>query len=286
VSRKFITDSPLNTKLQSKKQDREWQKNGFMSLDGNMSALLIVRKFLSENILMPLNADGNVISIENVSVNVGAQMIMLAAEPETYEALSSIFLSPAKEDRRAHIDDKSLSFNEKCNALANDFMNAEDFAPENVWADDDSRINNVDPWLPPCPPWSGEDLRKHFHFLKTKFALVDEVFCQSGNLEAGADIAEADRFDGHIRRLLPEESPELHKLLLFAFWVFDKAPPKFISPSKPEDQQFDGSAITSKMQGKQAVVLLAPSEQEQKKNLELLKHQQIYEKGEEERKKF
>jgi hypothetical protein len=32
--------------------------------------------------------------------------------------------------------------------------------------------------------------------------------------------------------------------------------------------------------------LLAPSEQEQKKKLELLKHQQIYEKGEEERKKF
>ena len=123
-----------------------------------MSALLIVRKFLSENILLPLNADGDVISVENISVNIGAWVIMLAFDPEMYEAPTSIFSSPAKEDRRAHIDDKSLSCNEKCNALANDFMNAEDFAPENVWADDDSRINDVDPRLPPCPPWSGEDL--------------------------------------------------------------------------------------------------------------------------------
>jgi hypothetical protein len=33
-----------------------------------------------------------------------------------------------------------------------------------------------------------------------KFALVDEVFCHSGNFEAGANIDEADQFDGHIRR--------------------------------------------------------------------------------------
>jgi hypothetical protein len=63
-----------------------------------MSALLIVRKFLSENILLPLNADRDIISIENISVNVGARVIMLAADPETYEALTSIFSSPVKED--------------------------------------------------------------------------------------------------------------------------------------------------------------------------------------------
>jgi hypothetical protein len=77
--------------------------------------------------------------------------------------------------------------------------------------------------------------------LKTKFALVDEVFCRSGNLEAGADIDEADRFDGHIRRLLPNESSTLHKLLFFAFWAFDKKPPKFISRAKPVAEQFDTS---------------------------------------------
>jgi hypothetical protein len=77
--------------------------------------------------------------------------------------------------------------------------------------------------------------------LKTKFALVDEVFCRSGNLEAGADIDEADHFDGHIRRLLPNESSNLHKLLLFTFWAFDKKPPKFISRAKPVAEQFDTS---------------------------------------------
>jgi hypothetical protein len=43
----------------------------------------------------------------------------------------------------------------------------------------------------------------------------------------------------------------LHKLLLFAFWVIDKAPPKFISRSKPEDQQFDTSAPAMKKGGKE-----------------------------------
>jgi hypothetical protein len=125
-------------------------------------------------------------------------------------------------------------------------------------------------------------------------------------LEAGADIDEADRFDGHIRRLLPNESAELHKLLLFAFWVFDKAPPKFISRSKPEDQQFDTSAPAMEKGGKEdkggsrkrmrgsqdsdalakAVASLAPSEEEQKEKIQLLKDQQLHGKDEEEQKKF
>jgi hypothetical protein len=57
-------------------------------------------------------------------------------------------------------------------------MNAEDFVPENEWANNDSRIKDVDPHSPPLPPWTGEQLRKHFRSLKTKFALVDDVFCQ------------------------------------------------------------------------------------------------------------
>jgi hypothetical protein len=64
--------------------------------------------------------------------------------------------------------------------------------------------------------------------LKTKFALVDEVFCRSGYLEKGVDIDEVGHFDGHIRRLLPNKSSTLHKLFLFGFWASDKKPPKFI----------------------------------------------------------
>jgi len=53
-------------------------------------------------------------------------------------------------------------------------------------------------------------LCKYFCSLKTKFALVDRCFCHSGNLEAGADIEEADQFDGHIWRLLPNETAEVY----------------------------------------------------------------------------
>jgi hypothetical protein len=143
-------------------------------------------------------------------------------------------------------------------------------------------------------------LRKHFRTLKTKFALVDEVFCRSGNLEAGADIDEADRFDGHIRRLLPNEDSNLHQLLLFAFWAFDKKPPKFISRAKPESDQFDtsqpASAVPeSKKERKRvrivdnteslakAVSSLAPSNEEKEKKMELLAEQTNREKNQEKR---
>ncbi len=37
----------------------------------------------------------------------------------------------------------------------------------------------------------------------------------------------------------------MHNLLLFAFWAFDKKPPKFISHAKPVLEQFDSSAVAS-----------------------------------------
>jgi hypothetical protein len=67
--------------------------------------------------------------------------------------------------------------------------------------DADSRIIDIDPRLSLATPWTGESLQKTFHELKTKFALVDDMFSRSGNLEAGADIDEADHFDRHIKRV-------------------------------------------------------------------------------------
>jgi hypothetical protein len=174
-------------------------------------------------------------------------------------------------------------------------MNADDFAPENEWADYDQRIFNVDPRLPPKTSWTGEELRKHFHTLKTKFALVDECFFCSGNVEAGADIDEAYRSDGHIRRLLPIESSEVHTMLLFAYWAFDKNPPKFISRAKPEDEQFDTSTEVSAQQPKQkktrqvvdgeaiavAVSSLAPSKEEQAERIFLLREERLNKRSQE-----
>jgi hypothetical protein len=48
-----------------------------------------------------------------------------------------------------HIDDKPLSFNEIWNSPGNDFMTIEYFSSENTLADDDSRVSDVDPRLPP-----------------------------------------------------------------------------------------------------------------------------------------
>ncbi len=67
------------------------------------------------------------------------------------------------------------------------------------------------------------------------------MFCCLGDLEAGADIIEADHFDDHVCRLLPYDREEVHKILLFAFWAFDKKPPKFFSCAKPVAEQFDSS---------------------------------------------
>jgi hypothetical protein len=44
---------------------------------------------------------------------------MMALDSGTYDALTSIFSSPAKEERHAHIDDEKLLFNDKWNALDN-----------------------------------------------------------------------------------------------------------------------------------------------------------------------
>ncbi len=144
-------------------------------------------------------------------------------------------------------------------------------------------------------PWTGESLQKTFRELKTKFALVDDMFYRSGNLEAGADIDEADRFDGHIKRVLENESPTLHKVMLFSFWVFDKKPPKFILRAKPHHQQFDSSAHAkesldsrNKKQYKcvwvgsetealaKAVSALAANEKEQTLRISLLENQKSH----------
>jgi len=87
VTKKFISDLPLNTKLQSKKVDREQQKNLFMNLKDNLTAVHLIRKFLVDNIFLPVNADGDAINVEEISVNVGARVIMLAADPQTYDAI-------------------------------------------------------------------------------------------------------------------------------------------------------------------------------------------------------
>jgi hypothetical protein len=74
---------------------------------------MLIQKYLMDNILVPYDADGNVVDVNNISANLGACIIMLAVDPDSYMSLNEIFAAPDKEAHRAPIDDKSLSFNEK-----------------------------------------------------------------------------------------------------------------------------------------------------------------------------
>jgi hypothetical protein len=90
TGKKNLPDTPLNSKLQSKKVERQQQLQDFLAMGSNPPALLIVQKFLSENICIPVNADGIAIDAEFVTINIGARIIMLAVEPDSYLALNEI----------------------------------------------------------------------------------------------------------------------------------------------------------------------------------------------------
>jgi hypothetical protein len=87
---------------------------------------------------------------------------MLAYDPSSCAILEAIFAAPDKVARRPHIDDPRLSNIEKWNTLVNCVINALDFSPCNDWEKMDSRIETVDPRVPPSTPWTGEDLRLKF----------------------------------------------------------------------------------------------------------------------------
>jgi len=97
TGKKFIPDTPLNSKLQSKKAERQQQLQHFLGIRESPAVLMIVRKFLSENIMLPVNADGSVIDVDCININTGARVIMLAVEPDSYLALNDIFAAPSKE---------------------------------------------------------------------------------------------------------------------------------------------------------------------------------------------
>jgi hypothetical protein len=87
------------------------QRMEFLHLNQSLPAGQLTRKFLAENIVLPINADGEVIETTIVGVNLLACVIMLAAEPEPFQQLSDIFAATEKDAYRAQVDTKALSFN-------------------------------------------------------------------------------------------------------------------------------------------------------------------------------
>jgi len=96
VSKALLSDTASNKTLMTKKQERLSQRAEFLSIDGPENIFLI-QKFLSENILPALNVDGKEIMADEISLNLGARVIMLAVESEpSFEIISDIFKAPEK----------------------------------------------------------------------------------------------------------------------------------------------------------------------------------------------
>lgn len=82
-------------------------------------------------------------------------------------------------------------------------------------------------------------MRETLRLFRTNFTIVKDVFRKSGSLEAGHELDEADRFWGHVQRLLVNVSEDVRLIILFSFWVFDGSWPTFLSSLQPESHQFD-----------------------------------------------
>jgi hypothetical protein len=61
----------------------------------NIEHVTLVRKSLSENLILPKDINGKV--IEPITVNVSARLLMLAVDPESHTALNDKYSAPAKE---------------------------------------------------------------------------------------------------------------------------------------------------------------------------------------------
>jgi len=127
MGKKIIPDTPWNCKLQSKKAEWKQQLPHFLDIRENAAVLMILWKFLSENIILPVIADGSVIgnwcwfyqhkywskshhACHRARIVLSPKVIFFLHQTKSYNGL---------------IDNDNLSFNEKWNSLANCYMNAE-----------------------------------------------------------------------------------------------------------------------------------------------------------------
>ena len=223
---------------QSKTVDgRKQQRSSFESLADIHVQFL--RDFLCKNIKQVKSKDGDILHVATADLNEFARLLMLAKLPEPLHILHLIHNAPSKETRRMRVEMNSLSFDAMWSDLANDFMNNSAWTPSNDWYQNDERIKNIHPNVAPLVPWSGEKLRETLRLFRTNFTIVKDVFRKSGSLEAGHELDEADRFWGHVQRLLVNVSEDVRLIILFSFWVFDGSWPTFLSSLQPESHQFD-----------------------------------------------
>jgi hypothetical protein len=102
VTRKLIPDTTLYSKLQTKKVERAQQRLEFTRIgvgSNPQPAIMLIQRFLMDNILVPRGVDGNVVDVNNISANLGARLIMLAVDADSSMSLNEIFAEKLEEHK-------------------------------------------------------------------------------------------------------------------------------------------------------------------------------------------
>lgn len=147
-----------NDKTQTNIGARSTQRESFACQSLSDEQLEDFHAFLRTQIKPCLNQEGAATPAIDIPVNVGARIVMLAVEADSLNDISAIFASPAKGDRRAVLDDKSLRTGPQWEGIASNYINASNWAPENPF--DDRLIEHIDPRSPPPVEMSGLEVTK------------------------------------------------------------------------------------------------------------------------------
>ncbi len=107
-------------------------------------------------------------------------------DDETRETLEQI-VNPSTS--RSSLDNRHERAPARWDYLATTYFNNEDWAPENLFLEDE-RVNMLDPSRPPVPTVTGQQLQKMMSKIKTEYTVVHGNFHQSGNLMEGEDNGE------------------------------------------------------------------------------------------------
>jgi hypothetical protein len=205
-----------------------------------------VYTFLDQCIKVNVNIDGDIISKDGIPINIGARIIMLTKEEESFDLIQEIYSIPPKEEERQILDDKASRVNKLWDTLAEDFLLDDKFNPENSWADTDSRIKDIDPRIMPehqKHKWNGTKLRLFFTSYKSYFSKVEKGFKRTGGYQGGAGVYNGDEFFKLVEEELFELSHAEQHIVLFAFYAWDGYCPQVMKRSKPLENQYDTSCL-------------------------------------------
>jgi hypothetical protein len=131
------------------------------------------------------------------------------------------------------VDNEDYSFDSMWKHLVDEYFNAPNWKPENLFSDRDERIRgililleyfflqkyfinaqfcvkDIDPRAAPPQPWSASQLRDNFRFYKGLITHCDDFYRRSGNLEGGCNVDEADRYFVHASNAAKENEGSYH----------------------------------------------------------------------------